>query len=101
MHCGLFASASDPKAFGTDMRALDYQVGRENGESSYLEVLKNFYGVKKCDNEITLNDLSRHPPDTRKFLVQRHGNDIKAIGFGIGLDFEDANGELMTETQVN
>lgn len=81
------------------MRALDYQVGRENGESSYLEVLKNFYGVNKCDNEITLNDFSHHNPDTRNFLLQRHGNDMESIGFSMALDLEEANGDLMTPTQ--
>lgn len=90
--------APNASSFGTDLRSLDYHMGKEHGQPSYLEVLKKFNGFNKCDNEFTKNDFVLHDRATRDFLAQRYKNKLSDISLVLGTDFEDKQGQLIGPT---
>lgn len=68
--------------------SLDYNMGMEHGQPSYLEVLKTFNGFSKCDNEFTKDDFILHDTATRNFLAKRYKNVLSDITYSLGADLE-------------
>jgi len=66
---------------------LDFQTGFENGEPSYVSVLKFLNGGTKCDQDFTKLDLIFHDTRTRDFLVKRYQS-VAEIAFNVGADLE-------------
>lgn len=96
MHCKFFAAQLD--SIGHDLHSMDYETGRETGESSYTEVLRKIYGIDKCDNEMTKTDFIKHDEATQDFLAQRYNNIMSDVSFTFGVDFEGAEGKPISPT---
>lgn len=92
--CRFFSK--DPKKIGTDLRSLDFQLGREVGEPSYLSFLRFSNQINKCDGDVKAADLSNSfDSGTLNFLIKRYQNKIHEMGLTIGLDFEARNGAIL------
>jgi hypothetical protein len=92
-----FYSHAETKG-GHDMRSMDYQFARISGEPSYTEALREFYGIKSCDDDITKSDFVKHKSKDVENLFSRVKNRVSDIGFTLGVDFEDKDGNILTPT---
>lgn len=96
MNCKFFTA--DKQAPGTDLRSLDYQTGRETGEPNYGDILRKFYGVNKCNNEITKNDFLKHTSNVKDMFARRFKENIAEVGYNLATDFEDKDGQILGPT---
>lgn len=71
-----------------DLRSIDFQTGRENGEPSYCTVLRIFHGVNaSCNAELKKNQFFLHDASTIEFF-EKHYKNICDISLSIGADLE-------------
>lgn len=88
-HCHFFAK--DPtRQIGIDLRAFDFQFGREIGEPSYITFLQTFQNLSiSCDRNVTRANITSIDSGTLDKLSKRHQKKIWEIGLTSGLDFEN------------
>jgi hypothetical protein len=96
VHCQFFAA--NKFSPGTDLRSLDYQVGREMGEPNYGDILRKYHGINKCNEDITKRDLIKHLPSVRDMLAKRFKDNPAEIGFTLATDFEEKEGQILGPT---
>lgn len=93
--CNFFAPNKNVP--GTDLRSLDYQVGREFGEPHYGEILIKWYGVKKCIENITKTDFRMHTGEDSARL-SKLTSELGKVGYTLATDFENKDGQILSPT---
>lgn len=98
INCRFFTAAKGTP--GHDLRSLDFQTGRDCGESNYLAAMRTIWGIKKTDDAFKLSDLNLLSGDAQKLLAQRSQNKLADISFSLGIDFEDRQGQVLSPTNA-
>lgn len=93
--CKFFAP--NDTSLGTDLRSLDYQSARVNGEPRYATVLRDVYEVDKCPAELVKTDFIKHSKTAQSALMKLYG-DAADVPFSIAIDLEDRQGEVLVPT---
>lgn len=83
---------------GADLRAWDFQYGREIGETSWIEILKSIKEIDKCPDDYNKNDFITHLDVAINFLRDRSQGNLKDIPFALALDLEETGGNIVSET---
>jgi hypothetical protein len=84
-HCSFFAKGENRT--GGDLRAWDFQFGREIGEPSYASYLQAFQGVRvPCERNISRGNCPRIDKGFMDMLLQRYENKLWEMGESDGGD---------------
>lgn len=70
---GRFFRLTPSSPAGLDLRSFDMQLGKELGEPSYCQILRDVHNVdKKCDNDIVEADFKFHDATSLKFIKEKY-----------------------------
>lgn len=96
--CKLYSPSQGDKKLGLDIRSMDHQFARIAGEPKYIEVLRHFYGIDKCDEDYEKSDFIKHSKKASDILFKRVDNKPQDIGLTMGLEFENPGDEILKPT---
>lgn len=85
-------------SLGGDLKSWDFQSGRDLSEPLYCEVLRFFFGVKKCCEDFTKTDLINHDQGTQNLLNNYLNGNISSLSYSLGIATENRNGNIVGPT---
>lgn len=96
--CKLFAP--DMNSFGIDLKAWDFQSGKDNKEPAYIDILRKFYNVSKCDDDYKKEDLIQHDPQFRNIIWNRCKGQLKNAKYSLAIALENSGGNILSPTVI-
>lgn len=90
--------APDMKSLGHDLKAWDFQTGNDTQEPAYIDVLRKFYNVDKCDDDFTKEDLIKHDSRTQDVIWKRCNGQLKNVKYSFAVALENTGGNILGPT---
>lgn len=88
----------DQKSSGHDLKAWDFQAGYDLQEPAYIDVLRKFYNISKCDDDFVKEDLINHDDTARNIIWKKCNGTLKNIKYSFAVALESFSGNILAPT---
>lgn len=75
-------------------------MGKDTQEPAYIDVLRKFYNINKCDDDFRKEDLINHDSRARDIIWKRFGGKLKNVKYSFAVALEDTGGQILAPTVI-
>ena len=73
-------------------------MGAEIQEPAYIDILRKFYSVNKCDDDFRKQDLIQHDSRSQDLIWNKYNGQLKSVKFSFANALEKNNGNILGRT---